>query len=147
VLKHIQECFKHFSSNLKTHALEAVTHKQICHLKTDLTAQWNGVTSLNDMIKKLHPTPALGSYPKVNRNLRLLNTWRDKTATHPFFGAPIGVTYGDQAKILVAIRNLIFQNDELLLHSGCGIVQQSNLQSEWNELMIKRGAVRAMFSI
>lgn len=147
VLKHILNCFRLFSTQVKAAEQEVVTHKQICHLKTDITAQWDGVSSINDMIKKLHPTPALGTYPKINRNLRVLKTWRDMTDTHPYFGAPVGMSYGTETKILVAIRNLIFDHSDLLLHSGCGVVKESTASAEWNELLIKRGAVRGMFSI
>jgi isochorismate synthase EntC len=48
----------------------------------------------------------------------------------------------------VAIRNIQFnENGVVSLGSGCGIVNSSELQSEWQELLLKRQTVREMLGI
>ena len=114
------------------------------HLKTDLIVQRVAGTtevSVQDLIKSLHPTPALGVSPRA--------AGLDWFKTLPFqaergiFGAPICFEISEHESIcLVAIRNLIWSEQQLRIYTGCGIVASSQLQKEWIELQNKQQAVR-----
>ena len=45
------------------------------------------------------------------------------------------------------IRGLFFENDTISLPSGCGITENSVLNSEWDELALKRQWVKDTFGL
>ncbi|MCB0387089.1 MAG: chorismate-binding protein, partial [Bdellovibrionales bacterium] len=62
---------------------------------------------------------------------------RSRLATR--FGAPFGVMAPDgRAWCLVAIRNIQWSQQGSLLPVGCGVVAQSQAESEWCELELKK---------
>ena len=114
------------------------------HLRADI--EWKADGSRYDqVVSKLHPTAALGASPRPfgwewlqaqpESNLR----WR--------YGAPFGVVGNGVGFTLVAIRNVQFQGSNVLLGSGCGIVPQSQLETEWREFHLKRQSVMAMLGL
>ena len=46
---------------------------------------------------------------------------------------------------LVAIRMAAWKGEDVLIPSGCGVIEESRLVNEWRELRLKREAVRASF--
>ena len=100
--------------------------------------------SFNQLISKLHPTPALGVYPRRLDYSILEELTNSKLRKR--YGAPFGVCLpnGD-AQVVVAIRNIQWQEATFSLGTGCGIVEESNLDKEWDELALKRSSVRSIF--
>jgi menaquinone-specific isochorismate synthase len=49
--------------------------------------------------------------------------------------------------MIVSIRGLSWQADEVQLPSGCGIVGGSAFDHEWRELRLKREAVISMLGL
>ena len=126
----------------------------IRHLRTDCTLKLKHDISFQKLCELLHPTPALGGFPK-KQALDLLMKWEQKTQfmedpegvkgwTSPrySFGAPFGVALRDKAFCLVAIRNAQFINGKVFVGSGCGLVQNSHLTTEWQELKQKREFIK-----
>ena len=87
------------------------------------------------MIDDLHPTPALGGYPKA----RAL----DYIEAHEFgarglYGAPVGmIDMYDDCEFIVAIRSMLMNRHQALLFAGAGIVQESNAAEEVAETALK----------
>jgi len=48
---------------------------------------------------------------------------------------------------LVAIRNVRWQGQELAVAAGAGLVVQSRFDAEWNEVVLKCGAVKRTFGL
>ncbi len=118
------------------------------HLRTELRVTLREEphgAALNDLVRLLHPTPALGIAPRAA--LSRLHGWRERLRTPRFFGAPFGIAYPGGATMLVAIRGLFWQQGELHLPAGCGLVAGSVLESEWAELQLKRAWVRRTFKL
>ena len=109
----------------------------ICHLRTDFKLQLEKNISCEKLCQILHPTPALGGYPRKEA-LDLLYEFHQKTCLRYGFGAPFGVVMGEKAFCVVAIRNMQFIKDKVYLGSGCGLVKESHLEREWEELKKKR---------
>ncbi len=126
----------------------------LIHLKTDITLQLDPEAELSftDLVKALHPTPALGTFPPekgltwLAQNLEPL----EQRAKH---GAPFALLFGPaqksyaQVEALVAIRSIQWQGSALRLGSGCGIVKGSDLEKEWLELAAKRASVSELLVI
>ncbi len=116
----------------------------IKHLCTEKSATLIKSFDYIKFCHKLHPTAALGSYPKEEGFLWLKEHPQQKQRT--FFGAPFGYFNGkDRAFCLVAIRNLEWSGSNIRIYSGGGILRDSVLQKEWRELFLKREQVKKIF--
>jgi menaquinone-specific isochorismate synthase len=116
------------------------------HWLTELRVALRGPADFDRVVRALHPTAALGVAPRSEgwQWLGDLETNRARGR----FGAPFGVRWPDgRAHCLVAIRNIQWNRQEVLLGSGCGIVDGSRVEREWDELRLKRLSVKAMLGI
>lgn len=112
----------------------------VSHLLTEITVQLMGSVGFEDLIKRLHPTAALGVLPRVKSldELQFLECDRPRSN----FGAPFGLQLNQERSIaIVAIRNISWSEEAIYLGSGCGLVKESVLEKEWKELQLKRSAV------
>ncbi len=127
----------------------------LAHLFTPIEVE--AKVGFDEVAQSLHPTPALGVSPR-KLGLNWMKTW-DKPDLRERFGAPFGFRMDlDVEECLVAIRNIQW-HDQLKDHikdhsrrhwklgSGCGIVPQSRLESEWEELKAKRESVRSLLGL
>ncbi len=89
-----------------------------------------GVTDA-DLLKTLHPTPAVGGWPRDEALAYL-------SACEPFqrglYAAPVGWISPEGSEWLVAIRSALLDGPTLHLYSGAGIVDGSQADQEWQEL-------------
>ncbi len=140
VRKDIQSRLEAFGE-VKSSSLGIKKLSKIKHLKTELSLSPKGSLEFSEVVKTLHPTPALGVAPRSELQtwLRNLSVGEDRKK----YGAPFGwVDPQGNMTCLVAIRNIQWSGDILLLGSGCGIIRQSQLDNEWKELSLKREQVK-----
>ena len=91
----------------------------------------------------MHPTPALGAFPR-RPGMEWLKEYQQKIDRRRF-GAPVGYAIEDaQAKCYVAIRNVQWTKNQMLLAAGCGIVATSQYDAEWAEIKLKLQAIKEM---
>jgi isochorismate synthase EntC len=117
----------------------------MAHLKTDITVELSAPTDFETLVAVLHPTAALGVWPRA-AGRELLP--RLGPAARGRFGAPFGVEWPDgRATVVVAIRNVQWSGADVLLGAGAGLIAQSELGREWEELRLKRDAVKGMLGL
>lgn len=82
------------------------------------------------MISILHPTPAVGGFPR-ERALESLSEWEgyDRGA----YAAPCSVFLEDEITVLVGLRCLCLNDKLMQLYAGSGIVEGSIEEKEWQE--------------
>ncbi len=128
----------------------------LTHLCTPITFRLNADASGNTfdrLVRALHPTPALGAFPK-HEGLSWLAEVEAKIPRGRF-GAPFGVVVPalsldsnrSQFHCLVAIRNLQWDTQSARIGAGCGVVAASQLDREWNEVQGKLKAVRKLLGM
>lgn len=132
-------------------ATELLELPTLFHLQTKLhlrlPAQASTQFSFMDCVKLLHPTPALGVAPRA-AGFDEMKHWDTAQATRLRFGAPFGVQASGLSHCVVAIRNIQWRtNDDVFLGSGCGVVPSSVFDREWQELALKREAVKRMLDL
>ncbi|MEM9364442.1 MAG: isochorismate synthase [Planctomycetota bacterium] len=94
------------------------------------------------LLKRLHPTPAVGGYPTENA---LPEISRIEPFRRGWYAAPIGWIGHDSANFAVAIRSGLVDGATLSLYSGAGIVRGSDPDEEWHEVENKiQDYVRAL---
>ena len=104
------------------------------HLYTEIKANLNDKSYIG-LIDRLHPTPALGGYPKEEALDFIENK---EFGTRGLYGAPVGyIDVYDDCEFIVAIRSMLIKEQQATLYAGCGIVKNSNPDSEVAETAVK----------
>jgi len=106
-LSHVQHLCKHFKGELDPETTDA------------------------DLIRALHPTPAMGGYPT---NLALEAIEDLEPFNRGWYAAPIGFVGHDHTEFVVAIRSALIERERVSLYSGAGIVLGSDPAEEWQEI-------------
>ena len=119
----------------------------IVHFHTPIEVELEREESVDRLVRRLHPTPALGPLPRTEETMGKLLEWRRRLGSPPEFGAPFGAMLGGEFRSIVAIRGVWWQGDRLKLPAGCGVIEASRLVNEWRELRLKRDSVRARFGL
>lgn len=112
------------------------------HMMTPIEVSMREDVDFCAIVKAMHPTPALGAFPKEAGDL-WLRCW-DEKIPRKRFGAPFGCQMPEEklSVCYVAIRNVQWCGEELSVYAGCGIVSASDLEGEWNELQLKLRATQ-----
>jgi isochorismate synthase EntC len=122
----------------------------IAHLMTPIFFAETGGSekmSFAEMIRRLHPTAALGVSPRTPAGERWLRE-ADRGVKRRTFGAPFGIERPDRSALaLVAIRNAQWTGERIRVGSGVGLLAESRLDREFDELRQKRDQVKALFGI
>lgn len=109
--------------------------RDIQHLYTPVVGKANEDTSLLLLVDRLHPTPALGGLPKEKAVEKIREV---EELDRGFYGAPLGwMDYEGNGEFSVSIRSGLIQGNEASLFAGCGVVEDSDAESEYLETKIK----------
>ncbi len=87
-----------------------------------------------DLLRALHPTPAVGGTPRA---AALAEIRKREPFPRGWYAAPVGWVGGDGAVFAVAIRSAVVRGGEVRLYSGAGIVAGSRPEEEWDETEAK----------
>jgi len=120
---------------------------RIAHFLTPIHVDLDVTPDVNDLIRLMHPTPALGASPKSKGTLDKLRVYRQQLEAPASFGAPFGVRVDGAFHSVVAIRNVSWDGSSVFLPAGCGVVQESSFENEWRELNLKRKAVKELLGL
>jgi menaquinone-specific isochorismate synthase len=120
---------------------------QLVHFHTSIEVELFSPQSIDRLIRRLHPTPALGPLPRTEETLQMLADWRQRLHCPDHFGAPFGLLEDGVFRSIVAIRSVHWEGDRLSIPSGCGVIEASRLVNEWRELRLKREAVKSVFGL
>ena len=132
VRKSIRQKLHKFVNHLSVDSQASIlrlAHKQ--HLKSNVEGTLKSGINDGMLLKRLHPTPAVGGYPTDNA---LPEIARLEPFSRGWYAGPIGWIGSDSIHFAVAIRSGLINNDELSLFSGAGIVRGSEPAQEWQEV-------------
>lgn len=106
----------------------------LLHLHTPVAADLRDDVGDADLLRALHPTPAVCGVPTERARAFL----RDM---EPFdrglYAGPIGCFGKDEAEVAVALRCATLRGHWVQLFAGAGIVRGSDAQAEWQETQDK----------
>ncbi len=114
------------------------------HLVSEFHADVREGVQNEQILDALHPTPAVGGYPKKDSVERI-------SQLEPFdrgwYAAPIGWVSQNAAEFAVAIRSALVSKDTLHIFAGSGIVNGSQPEKEWDENRNKAQNFLQLFDI
>lgn len=101
------------------------------HLLTPVRGQLAAGRTIFDLVERLHPTPAVGGYPR-ERALELIRA--TEGLDRGWYAGPIGwVNRAGDGEFVVGIRSALVRGPEATLFAGCGIVADSQPAAEYAE--------------
>ncbi len=117
------------------------------HLKTLISLEMEQAPYIPFIIGRLHPTPALGAFPR-KQGLHWLKQYQT-LINRKKFGAPVGYVLTDmqEGNFYVAIRNVQWTSREMRIGAGCGIVAGSRFEDEWYEVHLKLQSIKKALSL
>ena len=114
---------------------ELMKIRHIQHLFTPVKGVCENEVTIFDFVEKLHPTPAMGGLPKEKAVVRIREI---EGLERGLYAGPVGWvdSYGN-GEFAVGIRSALLQGNEASLFAGCGILEDSQPESEYQETAIK----------
>jgi len=101
------------------------------HLITSFEGKLKDRIFDEDILKALHPTPAVGGVPQR----QALNTLaRLEGFERGWYTGLIGYVGLEWSEFVVGIRSALVKAKEMSVYAGAGIVQGSNTEGEWQEI-------------
>ena len=144
VIQNIMEELFDYSESVEHDATQTCSFAKMIHLKTPIKANLKPNVSNLDIINSLSPTAALGGYPKQEAKKFLQSTQYYEQFPKRFFGSVLGINHGDTHRALVMIRNIQLNDDHIIIETGAGIIKESILENEINEINLKRTSVKEL---
>jgi menaquinone-specific isochorismate synthase len=132
---------------LRRSARRVVQQASVTHLRTDFQVDLDHTPDLDRLLRRLHPTPALGVWPRNASTMAALAKLRSQCATPRWFGAPFGLKLGSAFHAVVLIRGVFWRGSQIDLPAGCGVLAESTFSQEWSELGWKREATRRLLTL
>ncbi|MBF00587.1 isochorismate synthase [Flavobacterium coralii] len=118
----------------------------IVHIKTDITAQLKNDIALSDVIKKLHPTPAVCGMPKEEAAVFLKENEGYNREFYSGFLGELNTDFSsgqqDKSDLFVNLRCMKIKDSTAQLFIGCGITKDSDPEKEFLETVNKSITMR-----
>ena len=109
--------------------------QNVQHLFTPISASVKSGVAIHQLIEKLHPTPAVGGFPREEAMRYIQHI---DQVDRGWYAGPVGwFNLNGSGEFAVAIRSALLHNQRATLFAGCGIVKDSDPEKEWNETLSK----------
>lgn len=136
VIRAINDNLKKFSYRIE-HPKQPEIKKlnNVQHLFTPISASIKNGVQIHELIREMHPTPAVGGFP---RDEAVSHIYDIEQLDRGWYAAPIGwFNLNGWGEFAVAIRSALLHGKRATLYAGCGIVADSDPEREWNETLLK----------
>lgn len=143
--KYVKNWIKDVLTNLNAQVIQSSIEVKksfnVYHLQQKFAAY---VANINekDLLLKLHPTPAVCGFTKEYAQLFIAE---NENFDRGYYTGAMGVVSKQYSEFCVAIRCGLVIDNILHLYAACGIVQDSCIESEWQELNAKQQALLRLF--
>ena len=127
-------------NNLIISDAKTVKAGNLAHLKSFISGKLTADFQAKDLIKTLHPTPAVCGLPKENAIDFIL---KNEGYNRKYYAGFLGEYNKDnQTDLFVNLRCLEVENDVVNIYVGCGITKDSNPEKEFIETENKSMTMR-----
>lgn len=150
VVQHIFEILNQMQAEIHIESRRLLKLPKLKHIHTPIRAQFAKAPEFLSLIEKMHPTAALGVFPKrfIKHPEVDALAWVEtlpEQKSRKSHGAPFSVIWpGGKALTLVGIRQVFWDQKKSVIGAGCGIVADSVFEKEWNELLLKIQSVKGL---
>ena len=136
VVAMVREALKKHCASVYVHPVpQLLKLKNVQHLKTPITGELIPGRCILDVIADLHPTPAVGGFP---REAALEAIRAIEKLDRGWYAGPLGwINASGEGEFAVALRSGLIDGTRAVLFAGCGIVADSDPQAEYTESCLK----------
>ncbi|RXP44850.1 isochorismate synthase [Lutibacter sp. HS1-25] len=107
----------------------------LLHLRTDIYGDLQSENGLEQLIERLHPTPAICGVPKKIANHFIAE---NEGYNRSFYAGYLGeINLNCETNLYVNLRCMQIVNSEISIYIGGGITAESNAEKEWDETVFK----------
>jgi menaquinone-specific isochorismate synthase len=115
----------------------------IQHLWTTISAELDKRIPVKSLINLIYPTPAICGIPGTQAKQKIIET---ENHSRGLYSGIIGwLDEKLNGSFYVAIRSALIKKQLLYLYAGCGIVEGSNPESEFDETELKLNPILSLF--
>lgn len=136
VVRHIRKTLRELCASIDAPATPILMKmRNVQHLYTPVTARLTGKANVLALVERLHPTPAVGGWPRG----AALDFMREyEHLDRGWYAGPIGwIDARGDGEFAVALRSALLDSASATLFAGCGIVADSDPQREYQETLLK----------
>lgn len=115
----------------------------IQHLWTSIRAKLNTNQTIFSILKNIHPTPAICGVPWTNA---LVSIRKMENHSRGMFAGMVGwFNFENEGEFAVAIRSALIKDNIIYAFAGCGIVDGSDPEQEFEESELKLKPILSLF--
>lgn len=148
VTNYIQDKLKKYCEKIEIGAINTIKAGQLAHLKTIIQATIIEDNKFFEIVKELHPTPAVCGLPKENALSFIL---KEENYNRAYYTGFLGEWNKDfenneteKTQLYVNLRCMQIMNNQARIYVGCGITKDSIPENEYLEIVNKSNTMRAV---
>lgn len=135
VVRFLVDTLRSLGLNPQTSERKLLKLSEIQHLWTEISAALPQHLHSFDLLKKLHPTPAVAGVPQ---RLACEKIQQCEGRSRGLYAAPIGwLDQEGNGEFVVGIRSALWEKEKLRCYAGAGIVAGSEPEKEYREIELK----------
>lgn len=148
VATYLMECLEHFSSQITEEGPYTARAANLVHLRSDFNFIMEDTQRIGELIRALHPTPAVCGLPKQQAFDFIRRNESQSRQYYSGFSGPLNLSddsQGDgQTHLFVSLRCMQILVDRYLLYAGGGLLRDSVEEQEWEETEAKFETMRSL---
>lgn len=142
VADYVRGCVSPFAAVLEEEGPYTSRAGHLVHLKTEFHFTPKCGVDILDVVKTLHPTPAVCGIPAKDANDFIQ---ANEGYNRSYYSGVVGVIDPvGETNLYVNLRCAHFKNGEVNFYAGGGILKDSELDDEWNETKVKMLTVMSL---
>lgn len=144
VTDYISNCLHRLGLETQEKGPFTVRAGALAHLKTEIRFELSDAGRTGDLLRALHPTPAVCGLPKMEA-ARFIR--EHETMPRGYYSGFTGwLDPQGETELYVNLRSMQVTDEAFVLYAGGGILDTSSVQDEWLETERKMGTMRAVIA-
>ena len=141
VTNFIESQLENIAVNLEIDKTETVKAGNLLHLRTKVSGNLKKTSNLKELIRALHPTPAVCGLPREIASAFIFEKENYNRSFYTGFLGELNVQHSredeESSALFVNLRCMKIENNKAAVFVGGGITKDSNASKEWEETVSK----------
>jgi isochorismate synthase len=141
VTNFIEDQLEKIATNLEIDKTETVKAGNLLHLRTKVSGDLKETSSLEELIRALHPTPAVCGLPREAASTFILKNENYDRSFYTGFLGELNIQHSNKdeksTSLFVNLRCMKIEQNKASIFVGGGITKDSNAEKEWEETVSK----------
>lgn len=148
VATYLMECLEHFSDQITEEGPYTARAANLVHLRSDFNFVMEDTQRIGELIRALHPTPAVCGLPKQQTFDFIRRNESQSRQYYSGFSGPLNLSSDShedaQTHLFVSLRCMQILADSYVLYAGGGLLKDSVEEQEWEETEAKLETMRLL---